>query len=529
MSIRFFPLLACLAFLASCRDPQKKSADPAAGNPEARNRKALMAGNFSNQHQLRFDSATLDSFLRSHPNLAAYDSSLHSFYRKRSWSYAWFDTAGLIEPAALLHDRLHNISAEGIRATPPYEQELDSAISSAGEDPQSRLKLELLNTGLYFFYASTVWQGLDESASGKMDWFLPRKKVSYEHWLDSFLSKKDETIKAPVYRQYQLLRDYLARYRTIAESGRWTVLNPSKNIIRPGDSLADIPAIRLKLFLTGDLDADTTSPVFDDHLKEAVKSFQHRFGMKEDGIIGKSLVKELNTPIHNRIATILINMERSRWLPVAMEGDYLAVNIPEFRLHVYRGDSLLWDMNVVVGKSLNKTVIFSGKLQYIVFSPYWNIPESIVKNEILPGIKRNSSYLASHHMEAYGGGYRQRPGPWNSLGQVKFLFPNSYSIYFHDTPSKSLFGEEKRAFSHGCIRLAEPAKLAAYLLRQMPAWTTEKITAAMRSGKEQYVTLKENIPVFITYFTSWVDRQGRLNFRDDVYARDKRLEEMLID
>jgi murein L,D-transpeptidase YcbB/YkuD len=185
-------------------------------------------------------------------------------------------------------------------------------------------------------------------------------------------------------------------------------------------------------------------------------------------------------------------------------------------------------MNVVVGKSQNKTVIFSGGMKYIVFSPYWNIPTSILQKETLPAIKRSKNYLAKHNMEWNGGNVRQKPGPNNSLGLVKFLFPNSHSIYLHDTPSKSLFNEDNRAFSHGCIRLAEPQKLALYLLRNQPEWTPEKVSAAMNLGKEQYVPLKSSMPVIITYFTSWVDKVGKLNFRNDVYGRDKRLANIIL-
>ncbi|MEO6001067.1 MAG: L,D-transpeptidase family protein [Chitinophagaceae bacterium] len=221
-------------------------------------------------------------------------------------------------------------------------------------------------------------------------------------------------------------------------------------------------------------------------------------------------------------------MERSRWIPDEMKGEYLAVNIPEFRLHAYSSDSLLWSMNVVVGRAINKTVIFSGNLKYVVFSPYWNVPLSILKKEILPGIRKNKNYLESHHMEWNGNSVRQKPGPWNSLGQVKFLFPNSFSIYLHDTPSKSLFEDDKRDFSHGCIRVADPKKLALFLLKKDSSWNETNVTNAMNSGKEKYVTLKQSIPVFIAYFTVWVDHQGKLNFRDDIYGRDKALAEMVV-
>lgn len=167
-------------------------------------------------------------------------------------------------------------------------------------------------------------------------------------------------------------------------------------------------------------------------------------------------------------------------------------------------------------------------LKYVVFSPYWNVPPGILKNEVLPGIKKDPRYLEKHNMEWHQDYVRQKPGPDNSLGLVKFLFPNNYNIYLHDTPSKSLFNESQRAFSHGCIRLAEPKRLAEFLLRNDSSWTPEKITNAMHAGKERYVLVRDTVPVFIGYFTAWVDREGQLNFRDDIYGHDKRLGEKLF-
>jgi murein L,D-transpeptidase YcbB/YkuD len=185
-------------------------------------------------------------------------------------------------------------------------------------------------------------------------------------------------------------------------------------------------------------------------------------------------------------------------------------------------------MNVVVGKEGHNTMMFTGDLNQVVFSPYWNVPPSIVKSEILPALAKDPSYLAKNNMEQTGteGGLpviRQLPGPGNSLGRVKFLFPNSFNIYFHDTNAKSLFNKDKRAYSHGCIRLAEPEKMAQYLLRHQPDWTPERISEAMNSGKEKFVKLKDPIPVFITYYTSWVDENNQLNFREDIYKHDQKL------
>ena len=215
-------------------------------------------------------------------------------------------------------------------------------------------------------------------------------------------------------------------------------------------------------------------------------------------------------------------------MPAEKDTNYILVNIPEYKMHVFDSGRLQFDMNVIVGTSANSTVIFTGKLKYIVFSPYWNVPESIVKKEILPAIQKNPDYLVKNHMEIYGKpgpvpNIRQKPGGANSLGLVKFLFPNNYNIYFHDTPNRELFTQSSRSFSHGCIRLGEPKKFAQYLLRSDTSWTEMKIDSAMHQPKEKWVTLSKGIPVFITYFTAWVDKNGQLNFRKDIYGHDEKM------
>jgi murein L,D-transpeptidase YcbB/YkuD len=207
------------------------------------------------------------------------------------------------------------------------------------------------------------------------------------------------------------------------------------------------------------------------------------------------------------------------------EGKRIVANIPEYRLHVYEDNREVLAMDIVVGKTSNPTVAFNDMMEHIVFSPYWNVPSSIVRNEILPARRRNPRYLSSQNMEITGTEdglpvIRQRPGPGNALGGVKFLFPNKYNIYFHDTPAKTLFSRNKRAFSHGCIRLSQPFELAKYLLKDKPEWSDEAIRRAMSARSEKWVKLEEKIPVFITYYTSWVDPSGVLQFRDDIYRRD---------
>jgi murein L,D-transpeptidase YcbB/YkuD len=223
-------------------------------------------------------------------------------------------------------------------------------------------------------------------------------------------------------------------------------------------------------------------------------------------------------------------MERWRWISpeIANAREYIFVNIPSYTLILNRDGKRAFESPVVVGKTMSKTVVFSGNMSFVVFSPYWNVPPSILNNEILPGIKKDKNYLAKHNMEWNNGQVRQKPGKNNSLGRVKFIFPNSNNIYLHDTPLKSLFGRDSRASSHGCVRVGKPRDLAIEVLKNDPEWTPEKIDAAMNAGTEKWVTLKSKIPVHIGYFTAWVNELGEIYFYEDIYNRDDQLFEILI-
>jgi murein L,D-transpeptidase YcbB/YkuD len=389
-------------------------------------------------------------------------------------------------------------------------------------------------TAQYFVFSRLAWQGLDNSASKMANWYLPRKKVDYEQYLDSLLKApaNGQAAVEPVHRQYELLRAWLRKYRALDEHETWAPIAFRPAII-PGDTSAKVPLIRRRLYLLEDFKGDTLSPVFDDELQAAIIHFQNRHGLAGDGLLTKETLAELNVPLKSRIEQIIVNMERCRWLPLNLNTDYLAVNIPEFKLHVYHNGNRLWSCNVVVGKTMHQTTVFYGEIKYVVFRPYWDVPPSIVRKEILRDMRRHHNYLATHQMQiiGYADGLpviRQLPGPENSLGLVKFLFPNSYNIYLHDTPSKSLFGETARAFSHGCIRVQEPAKLAAFLLKDEEGWDADKIEAAMQSGDNHYVTLQNKVPVFIAYFTAFTGRDQQLNFRKDIYHLDGPLATMIL-
>jgi murein L,D-transpeptidase YcbB/YkuD len=538
-----FPIIALISILtfSSCgNSPIKDDRVKTDSIKAEKDWDKTIIGNFSSQKIIQFDSLAIGSFLKTYPELAFLDSNLNKFYHNRKFHYAWFDQQGLIEQAGNLVARVSNMNDEGLFKNPPYKRELDSLLLEARmvkQDNQPNTALELMLTAQYFNFAKIAWQGADQRISESLQWYLPRKKISYDEFLDSLLDSNSEqikNIKEPVYRQYELLKVFLTKFRKLDNDvNMWPEIVSDKLAYKIGDSSLIISQIKKRLFLLDEFKGDTSFMLFDQELLNTIKRYQSRLGLAADGIIGNSTIKTLNISPKERIKQIIVNMERSRWLPLSLQDNYLAVNIPEFKLHVYHADSLLWSTNVVVGKDLHQTVTFSGDLKFVVFSPYWNIPASIVRNEIVPAMKRNSNYISRNNMEitGYSRGLpiiRQKPGPSNSLGLVKFLFPNSHNIYLHDTPAKSLFNESSRAFSHGCVRVEAPEKLAQFLLQGDSTWNDGTIWKAMHAGTEKYVTLKKPVPVFITYFTAFVDRQGKINFRPDIYQRDERLAGMLL-
>lgn len=518
------PVVACFIFSCNQNTETKKATK---GTVVTNIKDPSLPGSFSTQTSLKFDSGAIKKFLDSFSTFKAFEKDIDSFYQKRKYAYAWYDENGLIEPANNLYNRILNINDEGLPDKIPYKEKLTELVEK-NEGVKPSPELDIMLTSQYLSYAKYAWGGITDKEARELEWLLPRRKLSYTELLDS-LSASKKSLNEPVYRQYELLKAELKKMKEIKATNILPVIATDKAKLQQGDSTAMVANIRNWLFIMGDMASDNKSNVFDSILTSGVKSFQKRLGLKEDGVIGKNVIAEMNYPIEKRMEAIMVNMERSRWVPEAVEKDYLLVNIPAYKLYVFENDSLAFDMNVVVGKNQSKTVIFNGDLKYVVMSPYWNVPYSILKNEVLPGIRRNRNYLARHNMEWNGNGVRQKPGLNNSLGLVKFLFPNSHNIYLHDTPSKSLFSESDRAFSHGCIRLSEPKKLAVYLLRNDPKWNEASISAAMNSGKEQTVTLSKTVPVFISYFTAWVGRDGKLNLRKDVYNRDSRLAKMILD
>jgi murein L,D-transpeptidase YcbB/YkuD len=481
-----------------------------------------------------FDSTLVKTFFTEHPLLKDYQADVEQLYRKHQYHYVWYDKNGINEFGSVLYSKVNSLKEEGIQNVVPYLDQLDRVYDDMDDNHKPNVDTELLNSALYFYYTKTVYHGLDAAKSKEMEWYLPRKKQSYVNYLDALLEdasliNKDEK---GVLSQYFLLKDFLLKYRQMEKKGGWKTITPDPKFksYKVGDSSATIAQIRQRLFISEDIATDSKSAIYDKTLATGILKYNKRIGNAASAVISPELIKDLNVPVAQRIKTIIVNMERCRWISndVTKTKELIAINIPAYELTYFRDGKPELRSDVVVGKVMHKTVVFSAPMKYIVFSPYWNIPESILKKEILPGIEKNPNYLEEHDMEWNKEYVRQKPGPKNSLGLIKFLFPNSNDIYLHDTPAKTLFNKEDRAFSHGCIRVAKPTELAMSILQNDKKWNKQTIQEAMNSGEETWHTLKNKIPVYIAYFTAWVDTEGTIHFYEDVYDRDETLAEMLF-
>lgn len=498
-------------------------------------------------NDLFLDSAVVSSYLAADSVLSdTIKNRITSFYNSRNYQYAWFSSTGLAEQTNSFWNLLmnyHNYSKDSTVYDKKFSQKInnlfqeDSLRINASDSVFRRMELDLTKY-LYLYYDHEYSNDFDFDMKS-VEWTVPRKRMTLEATLDSAIARKGRfsNENAPVNVQYIRLREMLGKYKDIRDAGGWDSVVYKNNIKSVGYEGDEIKQLKLRLKKEGYLaGADSTfTNKYDSAFYQTLLQVKKEYGYQPDPIISKDFIKDLNIPIDERLQQILVNMERMRWIPTETNDTArsIMVNVPDFKLYMYEKGKPAWEMNVVVGSEGHNTTVFTGNLSTIVFSPYWNVPQSIVKNEILPKMKRSGSYLRRNHMEVVGnsGGLpvvRQKPGPWNSLGRVKFLFPNSYNIYLHDSPAKSLFNTDKRSYSHGCIRLQEPARLAQYLLNDTAKWNAEKVQEAMTADKEQYVKLKKPVPVLLTYFTAWVGGGGEMNFREDIYGHDERMAKKLF-
>lgn len=540
---KFFLASAISLFLFSCNS---NSQDSKSSSSESKSEKAEKDKKVSKRdltitpvnayNNLFLDSSALVEYLSKNNVSDSVSRRMRSFYNARNYQYAWFSADGLTEQARGFwnmhnyHTTYGNDSSLNDKALQKYMDYLiaeeDLNVTNANKNI---LNTEFKLTEHFILYAlNNIEDGYIKRK--EMERFIPRKKEDVMMLADSLLTKKhkDNKYYEDVNESYKQLKQQLDSYYQVAKAGGWSTITATAKQLKKGTVSPAVLSIKKRLQATGDMPAGDTLQVYDDALANGISTFQKRHGYAPTGILTDQLIKDMNVPVEKRVQQILVNMGRMQWMINEPKGQMIVVNIPEFILHVKDGKQKVFDMNVVVGKEGHNTMMFTGNLNQVVFSPYWNVPPSIVQKEIMPSMSRNPSYLANNDMEIVGNDgalpvIRQLPGPKNSLGKVKFLFPNSFNIYFHDTPSKSLFDKDKRAYSHGCIRLSDPVKMANYLLGDDGRWSPEAIDAAMNSGTEKYVKLKKAVPVLITYYTAWVDDDGLLHFADDIYGHDKKI------
>jgi murein L,D-transpeptidase YcbB/YkuD len=498
-----------------------------------------------------------------------YKDELEGVYAPRNYALVWFDGENVHPKADHLIAAVSRAGDQGLDA-----EDYDAALlavrireirSGRLRDPEQLALFDTAMSIAFLRYVSNLHIGRVNPENVHIGLDLEDKKYDLASVLDQALNQGEiESLIAnvqPALPVYKRIKQVLPKYRALAADKSLRPLPVVEPAVEPGAPYAGAIDLARLLAAVGDLPesavpaAGAATPLYDGALVEGVKRFQTRHGLGADGVIGPATFRALNTPMAHRVRSIEMALERLRWLPYVGEEDFVIVNVPAFQLWaINRGElgKFASQMNVIVGRSIDtaQTPIFSDRIKYIDFSPYWNVPFSITTKELLPKIRRDPGYLDAHDMEivkqfgndepalpateenieALASGHtnlRQRPGSKNALGMVKFIFPNAHNVYLHSTPAQQLFSKTRRDFSHGCIRIEKPTDLAEWLLRDDPEWDREAIEAAMDGSHPRRVFLKTPVPVYIFYATVMVGTDGRVFFYPDIYKHDELLERAL--
>ena len=500
------------------------------------------------------------------PDFSDYDKHVQKFYESYGYSLPWVrgmePTAQAQQVIALLLEADQKGLSEEDYDGPRWSDRL-TKLKPASSQPSEAdaVRFDAALTVCVMRYVSDLRIGKVNPKHLDFGFDVEAKKYDLSNFLKEDVVDSSDVAGTlskvePPYPGYQRTIQALHSYLVFAKEYDGNQLPAIHKAITPGDSYSGVPQLIKLLRLVGDLPADAGIPadgtIYQAPLVDAVKSFQRRHGRTPDGRITAQILTDLNVPLTNRIRQMQLTLERWRWLPVALHSAPVVANIPEFRLRAYDENyKVALSMNVVVGKAYDHdTPVFSDTMQYVVFRPYWNVPYSISKAEFLSRVARDPDYLAKKGFEVVNNRQdvvtsgavtgdmlaqlragtlyiRQMPGPKNSLGLVKFIFPNSSNVYMHDTPAQEFFAKSRRDFSHGCIRLEKPADLAVWVLHKNPGWDMDRVRAAMNGTPNQQVDLAHPIPVLIVYGTAVVTEDGIVHFYDDIYGHDAALEKVL--
>ena len=469
-----------------------------------------------------------------------------AFYASRGYRPAWSDGRNRDDMIA----SIHGAAAAGLNPDEYHLREIERLVKGDGS-AAVQAELDILLTDALFVLGYHYRFGKVDPESVNPHWNIPNRfgeedpvalvsSALDRHAVPELLARLE-----PKHNFYQRLKTALADYRSLQLAGGWPEI-PEGETLRLGADDSRVVLLRRRLLLTRDLQQGAAdSSVFDADVDRAVRVFQYRMGLSDDGVVGKDTLAALNVPVETRIQQIRINLERARWILHDLDAHAVVVNVAGFMAYVTEGEEVIWMTRVQVGKPYHMTPLFRDEVSYIEINPTWTVPYSISSKELLPKIKKDPDYLADRNMivldrngkqvdpagidwnslsaNRFPYTLRQQPGPDNALGRIKFMFPNEHAVYLHDTPSKSLFERDYRVFSHGCIRVQNPYLLAQILLDDNEKWSVEKIEAAVDSRVTQRIVLDRKIPIYLTYWTAAVDDDLEVNFSRDPYNRDGRV------
>lgn len=489
-------------------------------------------------------------------------------YQQRNYSPLWFDADGLRPTAQALMYDIRRAYHDGLTPTDYHLKAIERLLEALDEgwlpsnDNQAELwaDVDLILTDAFLLLGSHLSAGRINPEEIHADWLIGERSFNMLPTLNA--AESGSQIRdaldqlRPNHRGYANLKSALHNMRRLASQGGWPQLNSIQPTIKPAETDEGVPTVRRLLGITGDFQesADGTQPNrYDAMLVQAVKKFQSRHGLDPDGVIGKDTRSAMNITIDQRIRQIELNLERWRWLPRELGRRHILVNTAAFDLHVMDNGRKALEMKVVVGRPARQSPVLSSTMTYMVLNPYWNVPHKLAVEDILPKLADGVDYLINRGFKVLTGWsadaeelapetiewglynehyfplrLRQEPGKNNALGQIKFMFPNKFAVYLHDTPQKSLFTKFQRGYSSGCIRVENAQALANYLLSDSQVWTPVMLSENLKKGQRRVVHIPAPIAIHLLYMTAWVDDNGLLQFREDIYQRDSRLDNALI-
>jgi murein L,D-transpeptidase YcbB/YkuD len=467
-----------------------------------------------------------------------------ALYERRGFALAWTDPVNR-------HSLLQAIKASAADGLSPADyhakalEDMATRFAAGSLHAEGRLAFDILLTDAYFTLLNHLDHGKLEPTKTVDNWHLKRAMWGRDvvELVDEALAEGDVATLVDLARHrhpfYWTLRTALRHYSYLGSTGGWPMV-PDGATLKPGMRDERVVALRRRLAHGGDYDglSEVEPMLYDDGLAQAVRRFQARHGLAVDGAVGKETLAALNVPVEARIDQIRLNMERARWVLGAFDGEFILVNIAGAYVHVIKDEKVLWESRVIVGKPYTETPVFRADLRYLVVNPTWNVTTTIARQELFPKIRKDPGYLEKNNLDLIdSNGQRvdpatidftgrlpfrivQRAGDDNALGKVKFMFPNQYNVYLHDTPRRDLFSRSRRTFSHGCVRVQHPLELAELLLSREPNWDPAALRAQVESGRTRTIPLSKPLPVLILYWTVDPDIGGDIRFHADVYGRD---------